>query len=272
MKKLTVEEVKTIELDILIYFAEFCKKNKLRYFLVYGTLIGAIRHRGFIPWDDDVDVAMPREDYNTLIECFNSQSENKKYRLISPLENKARHSIVKIVDACTIKRECGVSYKEAIGIDIDVFPVDGMPTEDTEYQKWYKKIIGIYEDYYVYNMSITGSPYTKIKIIIKKLLVYIKYCSLNKNKCLLLAKKLHNEYPFEKSEFVGIVECCDNGVNNRAPSLCFAKSTIVEFEGKSFCAPAGYDTILRNIYGDYMKLPPEDKRKYAHSYEAFLCD
>ena len=83
--KLTLDEIKSIELNILSYVASLCEKHNLRYFLSYGTLIGAIRHKGFNPWDDDIDIAMPRDDYNRLLDIM--RCEKGKYECLIPLEN-----------------------------------------------------------------------------------------------------------------------------------------------------------------------------------------
>ena len=90
MRKIeTVDELKKIELDILLYFSQFCEKHGLRYFLAYGTLIGAVRHQGFIPWDDDIDIQMPREDYNKLIELYEKENTNVRYELVSPEQKRS---------------------------------------------------------------------------------------------------------------------------------------------------------------------------------------
>ena len=118
MKKITPEEIKKIQLDLLIQFAEFCKKNNLYYCLAYGTLLGAIRHKGFIPWDDDIDVIMPRPDY----EKFCKLVAEKK--IATSLQNNSTYPFVKIIDTRTLVRE-RFAQKEEVGIWIDVFVLDG---------------------------------------------------------------------------------------------------------------------------------------------------
>lgn len=133
MRNISFEEMKKVELEILSFFADFCETHNLRYFLAYGTLIGAIRHKGFIPWDDDVDIQMPREDYDILISLFNIGNDSP-YRLISPLEKQSCYTIVKIIDTRTIKIENGIK-NDPLGIDIDIFPLDGIPSVDKAYIK-----------------------------------------------------------------------------------------------------------------------------------------
>ena len=171
MKELNMNEIKRIELDVLLNVADFCEKNGLTYFLAYGTLIGSIRHKGFIPWDDDIDIMMPREDYNRFMQIFNDEMKETPYFAVNPCSNQSSQSFVKVGNKNTIKLEPEYSYKGAM-IDIDVFPIDGMPANEAEYDGWYKKMYQIYTAYFYQKLkikSIKGCR-EKLKVLIKKVL------------------------------------------------------------------------------------------------------
>ena len=123
MKKLTLDEVKKIQLEILAYIDSFCKKNNISYFINYGTLLGAVRHKGFIPWDDDIDISMDREYYNMFIEKFNQDSS--KYKILSLDTDKAYfNNFIKVVDTTT-KIVDNRNYKTfSCGVFVDIFPMD----------------------------------------------------------------------------------------------------------------------------------------------------
>lgn len=123
MKKLTLDEVKKIQLEILAYIDSFCKKNNISYFINYGTLLGAVRHKGFIPWDDDIDISMDRKYYNMFIEKFNQDSS--KYKILSLDTDKAYfNNFIKVVDTTT-KIVDNRNYKTfSCGVFVDIFPMD----------------------------------------------------------------------------------------------------------------------------------------------------
>ena len=267
MRELSLEEAKTVELNILLHVNEFCKKNNLRYFLAYGTLIGAVRHNGFIPWDDDIDISMPREDYNWLIENFNKMNPNGRYKLISPYSKKAKHSFVKIVDTFTTKIESGVSYDDDyLGVDVDVFPIDGQPDSALEFNKWFEKLQKIYRLHHYCLMEPKGSIKRRIGIPIIRMLTGGKVALVKK------ADRLLARYPYDKSNYVGVIACLYINKGDRFKKECFDKSVEIDFEGQKLPIPAGYDEILTNIYGNYMELPPEEKRVTHHMNKMFVKD
>lgn len=271
MKVLQFEEAKKIELEILKEFSDFCDENKLTYFLAYGTLIGAIRHKGFIPWDDDIDIWMPREDYNKFKELFNSQKVGGYYKAILPSDKVSRHTFVKVVDDRTVKLEKGVSYKSGtLGIDIDIFPLDGQPDDDTVYDAWYNKLFNLYKCHYYLITKFPSAMSSKIKLLLRRIIVRIMY--LTKSNILRKADKLHQKYQYENSNFVGAIESCYNFKSNRYKKEWFSEAVLVDFEEYKFKAPIGYHEILTKMYGDYMKLPPLEKRVTHHTNNTFWKD
>ena len=123
MKKITIEEAKKIELDILSYIDDFCQKNNIEYFINYGTLIGAVRHKGFIPWDDDIDISMTRENYDKFIEYY--KNDKSKYKLLALETNKHYfNNFAKIVDSTTRIDNTRIYKSYPSGIFIDIFPMD----------------------------------------------------------------------------------------------------------------------------------------------------
>lgn len=267
---MTVEETKLVELDILSRFDEFCRENSLRYFLAYGTLIGAVRHSGFIPWDDDVDVQMPRADYNKLIELLKGKRLGS-LRLIAPDDRDARHTFAKLVDDRTVKLEAGHRYKtdaDYRGIDIDIFPIDGQPSDADEYKKWYKKLKRVYRKIWMREIESSGDLKLSLRfaiVLFKLIRVFIP----KRERLMKKAQQLHAMYPYEGAEFVGCVESYFNGIGNRCEREAYDECVMLDFEGKSFKAPCGYHSILTGMYGDYMRLPPEEQRVTHHTNNSY---
>lgn len=137
-RQISDEEVRKLELEILIKFAEYCEKYHLRYFLAYGTLIGAIRHKGFIPWDNDVDVVMPRPDYNRFMQLIKDENIGEYFRVLDYHDVKT-FPFAKVVDNRTKLSEKFL-ITDTLGIYIDVFPMDGLPDDERKRKKIEKRL------------------------------------------------------------------------------------------------------------------------------------
>lgn len=264
MKKLKLSEIKQRELKILLYFRHFCETHQLRFSLAGGTLLGAIRHHGFIPWDDDIDVCMPRPDYEKMLELFKS---DEKYKIVSNELGNGSIPFSKVLDMNT---QIDSKYVDQNGINhlwIDVFPVDGLPESMAEVEKVYEDC-NFYRTIYMLTDARLGKGTTAVrkyaKYILKPLAkVYGKKRSINK------IESIAGRYPYETSNYVGIVTWGLYGAGERMPKDEFEKFIEVKFEREPFPAFSCWDSYLHGLYHDYMKLPPVEKRK-THDMEAYL--
>lgn len=253
MRKIELEELKHIQLNILKEVHNFCIERGLRYSLGGGTLLGAVRHKGYIPWDDDIDVMMPRPDYNVFVKEFDGYSP---HLVCGVYENDKNYMFphVKVYDDRTVLTEdqCIMT----IGINIDIFPVDGFPESTKEIESFLKK--------YSLWRTLLLLKLVKGKKWKGKLLYYFtKFIPLS-----LIQKKINciiQKYDFEKSLFVGAV-CGKYLLKEKYPRFVFSEFIELPFENLKFKAIKEYDIYLSQHYGNYMELPPLDKR-ISHNYK-----
>lgn len=264
MKKIDLDSIKKIELDILSYIDNICIENNLQYFLCGGTLLGAVRHKGFIPWDDDIDISMPRPDYDKFIELL--EKNNGKYRILSIKQENYYYNFAKVVDSDTTLSEHGCLPIENLGVYVDVFPLEGFPTDKVARKKHFNKL----------NMLRKRiERYSRGKSIIRKNLIkYIQSVYLyhiNKKTTLSELQKKYEElarkYNYDESVYV----YATGGAYKKKDIFIkeiFSNGTDVIFENKKFNAPKDCDTYLGQLYGNYMQLPPIQNRISHHNYEA----
>lgn len=269
--QISTEEIKKIELEILRNIAAFCDENGLTYYLAYGTLLGAIRHHGFIPWDDDIDIWMPRDDYEKFLKSYNSSCNDKRYKLISPCDENAKHTFAKVCRTDTVKIESGIRYnKDYLGIDVDIFPLDGQPEEQGEYQRYYNKKMKFYK-IHSYMLLETSIARNRLKANIFNI-IRSPFLPFEKSIVKWVKDKtaeLNKLYDYNNSQYVGSTDSVYNVKNDRYLKKCFDEKIKVKFEGDYFYAPKGYDEILTLRYGDYMKLPPIEKRVTHHQNNCY---
>lgn len=265
MKELTLQELKEIEFDLLKVFDAFCRENNIRYFLAYGTLLGAIRYKKFIPWDDDVDLLIPREDYNRMISLY---QDSERYRLFAfEKDEKYPFPFAKLCDMTTRKDEFGYVGGPELGVDIDLFPLDAW---DDDFDKAKKEA-----EYIKKNMVYLGFARLKkpdsvnpVKRLVKGMVM--AFCKMLGYKYFIKKILKASDKPEQKGErYVGAKAWCVYGERGIIPAEAFADSIEIEFEGKMFPAPVGYDTYLTCLYGDYLPEPPKEKQKTHHSFKAY---
>lgn len=262
MKPISSQELKKIQIDILKRVAVFCDQHDITYFLAFGTLIGAIRHKGYIPWDDDIDIAMPRPDYDKFISLFNQ--ENTHFQVISmETDRYYGFAFAKAHDTRTIINETQY-HQDHFGVYIDIFPIDGI--KDT---KQLYKLRRINKCLHTKKANFTQRKLSK-KII--NALGKIILLPFSTHYILEIIDRISRQCPYGSTSKAGCI--CDSVVRERAmvDTDVFSGSLLHEFEGDLFKIPIGYDKWLRNIYGDYMKLPPEEKRVTHHVFEAWWKD
>lgn len=248
-------------------------KNDLNYFLAGGTLIGAIRHKGYIPWDDDIDVIMPRPDYikfiNLTKQGLGPYVVKGPYNIQSKFDPPYHCTYCKICDDRTELIEFPKTKHIVSSVYIDVFPCDGLPSDFKSIAKHYKKARIYIKLNALLNMSYYRKNMTSntIKKIFWSLIFLIKLLLPDK---IFFRKieKLATKYDYNKSEFVGVI-VAGYGLKEHMPKKVFESYILGDFEGKKFRIPVGYDIYLSKIYGNYMELPPKNKR-VGHDSIAFL--
>lgn len=265
MKELSLQEIKEIELDILKMFHSFCIENNIKYYLSHGTLLGAIRYKKFIPWDDDVDLLIPRKDYDRMLSIF---KDNERYRLFAfEKDSKYSYPFAKLCDMTTRKDEFGYDNGVELGVDIDLFPLDAWD-DDIERAKKEVKYIG--KNMFRLGLTKLKKPdsVNPIKRFVKSIIM--TFCKILGSKHFIkkIFKASYNEKQ-KGSKYLGCKVWCVYGEKGIIPAEVFADTVDIEFEGEKFPAPKDYDTYLTCLYGDYLPEPPKEKQKTHHVFNAY---
>ena len=266
MKELSLEELKRIEFDILKHFDAFCKEHNIRYFLAFGTLLGAVKYKKFIPWDDDVDVLVPRDDYDRFLRVFEDSSQ---YQLFSfERDGKFHYPFAKLCDVSTKKVLTDFRSTDAIpGVEIDIFPLDCWHSDYEMAQREVKRISR--EIMFLQASQYRKSPVkNRIKSLVWQMVaVYARFRTGKYFNKKIVKKSRANKQ--DDPAYVGCKAWCLYGSKEVIPAEVFADVTYVEFEGEMFPAPIGYDTYLTSLYGNYRPDPPKEKQKTKHQFKAY---
>lgn len=256
---LTLEEIHQRELKMLKLFVKICEEHDLKYYLAGGTLLGAVRHQGFIPWDDDIDVLMPRPEYERFQELVKDQPLRPEYEFHSSALGNLLDPFCKMFDLSTRVDKDWVVDKYDCNLWIDIFPIDGLPEDDGEIERIYRKMLAARRRLRFMKAK-TGTGKSKLKIIVKPLLKPFALLLFGKNRTVRYMDRTAKTYPYENSRFVGGV-AFGYGPQEKMVRADYEPQVDVMFEGCVVKAPACYDYYLRALYGDYMEFPPEDKRQ-----------
>ena len=270
MKELSLREIQLAEFGVLQKLDALCRQLELRYYLFYGTLLGAVRHQGFIPWDDDVDVAMPRPDYEKLLDYCDQNAETlAPFRLMHCRKDKEYiYPIARLCDTrYTVDYEGTVDY--GLGLFVDLYPLDGCGDTEAEARKIHKKNDTLQR---LTHLAGTDKFHPSLKGGIHRTVIkFLSYCyakPLGARHFALKAEKNSMALPFDESKYVSCTvwfdwfHCFDKAI--------LAEPTYLTFEEGQYSVPAGWDGLLKDWYGDYMQLPPEEQRVGHHYYKAYL--
>lgn len=266
-KQITIEQQKEIQVNILEHIDSFCKSNNIDYSLAYGTLLGAVRHHGYIPWDDDIDIMMTRTNY----EKFRSLYKSDRYPL-SDLKNDLSHPVAmgKVYDSQTFFLYKGY-VRRKYGLFVDIFPLDNVPNQEGERNNWLytiKRFIE-YNTYKNNSFAYIRKSAFPFRGIVKGSLVKL---FLSKRYIHSKLEQLFAGFSNTNTDNVGVPVVMVMNKRNMTrvfPKALFKDYTTLQFEGKYFQCIQDYDMYLTIFYGDYMQLPPIEERVGKHGIVAY---
>ena len=255
-QRIDAKGLRDIQLSMMDQVDAFCTAEGINYSLSGGSLLGAVRHKGFIPWDDDVDLMMPRPDYERFLSSFNDCHDDIK-ALNYRVDANFPRPFTKITDLNTrIVSRNGIS---CYGVFLDVFPIDGQPSTEEETKVYVDKYAILNKWFYkktpIYRM--TGNPLVALKTLIRAPFYPSRDITYRQ------IRELIEAYPFESSEYAGAI-MGDSGMGTHIPTKVFYDFVRREFEGRQYSTIKDADTYLTRMYGDYMTPPPPAQQRTRH--------
>lgn len=260
----TLKHLQNIQLSILKEFIKICEENNLTYFAYGGTTIGAIRHQGFIPWDDDIDVIMFREDYERFLEIMESKKDSKYYIINMENTEDYFYYFTKLcLRGTDLKEDWTRKTSFNVGINIDIFVFDYMPTNKIKRKIHLKTSKLLSRGLLVFLVNLNKNyPSTPKKLLAISIDTIFKIFKIDSNKYKKFLKKFTNRY--ENTNYLYDISALMYQTAFHKDILLPPKE--MKFEDTKINVPNDYDQFLTIIYGDYMKIPPIEER-YNHVHE-----
>lgn len=253
------------ELKMMKIVKEICEKENLTYFMIGGTLLGAIRHNGFIPWDDDVDLAMPRKDYERFLEVSNKYLPSNIFVQNFRTDDKYRYYITRVLNKNILveeKRFIGVDTPQAYA-SVDIFPIDGSPNKKFFRNiHYFRVMIRRFLMSLCYRDTIDKErKRSKMENLLLNILIKIPFERIiSPNKIKESLDKLLKKYSMDNSLYSGTIMGAYR-IREMVPTVMFGNPKLYKFEDDTFYGPELVDDYLKHMYGNYMKLPPKEQQK-----------
>ncbi len=262
-------ELKNVELGILKVIHRFCEARGIRYYLSGGTLLGAIRHKGFIPWDDDIDIMMPRPDYERFCQEFAAPEHS-----VHTFKNDSEYyyPFAKVFDDRTLLVE-DRNPKGRMSVCVDVFPLDGLPDDDGAP----KRLLRLQRRYYAVFSTLRAPPLFRRRSWKRQLALWVgiplRLIPRIFRSALTRMMLYRLDREVQKTDFTLAPFACvmvwGDSLSELGPKSIYEGSSIVSFEGDTFKAMPEWDRYLRGHYGDYMQEPPPEQRVTHHDFRAW---
>lgn len=264
MRSLNISELREFQLNILAEIDEFCEQSSMTYYLCAGTLLGAVRHHGYIPWDDDVDIMIPRPDYERFCKTFSRHADQDRFRLYSlATSNRYPLPFAKVCDQSTLI-DVESDIVRDIGVYVDVFPIDGWCRGEL-LQRIQRGLISILSNM----IRVKHLQRNSARKRLNEFILTVGKVILSPVPARSIARGI------SKVCQLGSFDQCDNagvlvwGYHESVPREAYGAPAEVAFNGRNYPGPADPDAVLTTLYGDYMTLPKESERVTNHRFTAY---